>query len=54
MKKTCITRKCSEVPSDTLHEEGILVSATVVSLEESSQELKKKEARKPLYLIRYE
>jgi len=54
MKKDCITRKCSEAPLDTLHEEGILVSATVVPLEEPSQELKKKEARKPLYLIRYE
>jgi hypothetical protein len=55
MKKSCITRKEPEqILTESKHEDNLLSTGIVISLNESPRELRKKEAGKPLYLTRYE
>ena len=53
MKKTSSAREYSKAAVKTVSQEGVIVSASVATEQESLQETKK-EARKPLYLTRYE
>jgi hypothetical protein len=53
MKKTCV-KEYSRAAVKTVSQEGITISASVATLQESLQESKRKEAGKPLYLARYE
>ncbi len=55
MRETRITRKESDATSTVLKEEDNLgTTGILISLKDSAQESRKKEAAKPLYLIRYE
>jgi hypothetical protein len=55
MGKTCIARKESDASSTVLKEEDNLVTTGIlISLKDLPQESRKKEAAKPLYLMRYE
>ena len=55
MRKTCITRKQSDTISTVLKEEDNLgTTGILISLKDLTLETRKKEAAKPLYLIRYE
>jgi hypothetical protein len=55
MRKTCIARKESDAISTILKEKDNLVTTGIlISLKDMPQESRKKEAAKPLYLIRYE
>ncbi len=55
MKKLPIVKEGNQVVSEVSeHNEELLDSAIIVSLEELPRESRKKEAGKPLYLTRYE
>ena len=55
MRKTYVARKESDAVSTVLKEEDNLVTTGIlISLKDTPQESRKKEAAKPLYLIRYE
>jgi len=55
MRKTYVARKESDAVSTVLKEEDNLVTTGIlISLKDTPQESRKKEAAKPLYLMRYE
>lgn len=54
MRKTCSARKESDAISTILKEDNLVTTGILISLKDLPQESRKKEAAKPLYLIRYE
>jgi hypothetical protein len=55
MRKTCIARKESDdIPTILKEEDNLVTTGILISLKDSPKESRKREAAKPLYLIRYE